>query len=183
MPWHRVAAGLAIGLGCSIPMLAIGLIGGMKETDYRYMYAGTLIAAFNEEFVFRAFTFGLMVQAARIRVWPAAIFSGFLFGVLHISFVRASEEGIFDQINLFLLMTTLGGVLYAWLYHRSRYNLWVVMSLHFFMNLWWTILDVNGTQLGPWGTTLSRVACVTVAVFLLIYMYPKQATIEHDGTT
>jgi membrane protease YdiL (CAAX protease family) len=180
LPIRRVTSGLLIGLGCSIPMLAIGLVGGLKDADYRYMYAGTLIAALNEEFVFRAFAFGLLVQVSGIRLWPAAISTGLLFGMIHISFAPASGESIVDQIDLFLLMTTLGGVLYAWLYHRSRYNLWLVISLHFFMNLWFTLFDVGGSALGAWGVTASRVACVTVAIFLLIYLHPSPATIGDD---
>lgn len=182
LPPSHIARGLAIGLGCSIPMLGLGLLGGLQDADYRYMYASTLGAALSEEFVFRAFAFGLLVQLCGVGLWTSALFTGLLFGVCHISFRSAFSEGIVDQLDFFLLLTALGGVLYAWLYHRSQYNLWLVISLHFFMNLWWTIFDLGGTSLGDLGATISRIACVTLAIFLLIHLYPSPATIGDDAT-
>lgn len=180
---RRVWLGIGLGLICTVPMLAIGLMGGISEgVDYRYLYQGTLVAAFNEELAFRAFGFGLLVQAARMKLWPAAVVTGILFGAIHIDFTPSETETIWDQLNVFLLLTTLGGVLYAWLFHRTRFNLWFVMSIHFFMNLWWAALDVDGSFMGGIGATLSRVLCVTMAILLSIYLYPGASTIGDDST-
>lgn len=182
--WERFAVGLGLGLLCTLPMLVIGAMGGMKDdTEYRFLYRGTLVAALNEEFVFRAFGFGLLVQAARVGLWPAAIITGVLFGAVHLDFTPDEGQTILGQVDLFLLLTTLGGVLYAWLYHRIGYNLWFVIALHLFMNLWWGIFDVGGSPLGGFGATLSRVLCVTAAIVLVIVLNRRAATIGHDPTT
>lgn len=175
--------GMALGLLCTLPMVVIGLLGGYDEPGWRYLYQSTVLAAFNEELVFRAFGFGMLVQLTRVGLWPAAIISGVAFGAIHLSFSPRDGETILGQIDPFLLLTTLGGVLYAWLYHRSRFNLWFVISLHLFMNLWWAMFDMSGSFMGGFGATLSRILCVTMAIFLALRLYPSKTTIEHDATT
>jgi membrane protease YdiL (CAAX protease family) len=172
--------GTVLGLLCSLPMLLIGVLGGYDKPSWRYIYSSTLIAGLNEEFVFRAFGFGMLVQLTRVGLWPAAIFTGVVFGAIHLDFTPNEGETIIGQIDLFLLMTTLGGVLYAWLYNRSRFNLWFVIALHFFMNLWWAMFDMDGSFMGGFGATLSRVLCVTMAIMISLRLFPSESTIVHD---
>jgi uncharacterized protein len=82
--------------------------------------AGILIApvtAFCEEIFFRGLIFGGMRQT--MRFWPAAIFSGLIFGLLHLT---AGDLGVALQLSIL-------GVIFAWMYERSG-SLWVPIGLH-----------------------------------------------------
>ncbi len=82
--------------------------------------AGILIApvtAFCEEIFFRGLVFGGLRQT--MRFWPAAIVSGLIFGVLHLT---AGDIGVALQLSIL-------GVIFAWMYERSG-SLWVPIGLH-----------------------------------------------------
>lgn len=86
--------------------------------------AGILIvggAAAGEELFFRGFIFGGLRQA--MPLWPAALISGAVFGLLHLS---AGNLAVGLQLTAF-------GVILAWLYERSGV-LWAPMILHGFNN-------------------------------------------------
>jgi membrane protease YdiL (CAAX protease family) len=54
-----------------------------------------------------------------MRFWPAAIVSGLIFGVLHLT---AGDIGVALQLSIL-------GVIFAWMYERSG-SLWVPIGLH-----------------------------------------------------
>jgi len=86
--------------------------------------AGILIApvtAFCEEVFFRGLIFGGMRQ--RLPMWAAAIFSGLIFGALHLT---AGDLAVALQLSIL-------GVIFAWTYERSG-SLWVPISLHLLNN-------------------------------------------------
>jgi len=86
--------------------------------------AGILIApvtAFCEEVFFRGLIFGGLRQ--RLSLWPAAVASGLIFGLLHLT---AGDVGVALQLSIL-------GVIFAWAYERSG-SLWVPISLHLLNN-------------------------------------------------
>ena len=86
--------------------------------------AGILIApvtAFCEEIFFRGLIFGGLRQ--RLSLWPAAVASGLIFGLLHLT---AGDVGVALQLSIL-------GVIFAWAYERSG-SLWVPISLHLLNN-------------------------------------------------
>jgi hypothetical protein len=168
--WRNMLMGLGIGLACSLPMLVVGLLGTPRDDfDPRYIAYSTLMPGITEEIFYRAFAFGLLVQLARWRVWPAAIFTGIVFGLAHVDFSPAPGQTIAEQFGLWIAMIALGGVMYAWLYERARWNLWPVIGLHFAMNLWWDTFDLTSSPLGAVGATLSRIACVGYGVLFIVH--------------
>lgn len=82
--------------------------------------AGILIApvtAFCEEIFFRGLIFGGLRQT--MKFWPAAVVSGLIFGVLHLT---AGDIGVALQLSIL-------GVIFAWMYERSG-SLWLPIALH-----------------------------------------------------
>lgn len=162
--WKRCLIVAGFGVLCTLPM---GLLAIMSDPTLAARFIGhtTLVPGFNEEFVFRAFAFGLLVQTARWRVWSAAIFTGIIFGLVHVDFTPGEGETILGQsFSFWILMIAVGGVTYAWLYYRSGWNLWLVIALHTMMNFWWDAFDLNSSPLGGGGATAARILTVAIAI-------------------
>lgn len=167
---RRAAAGLGIAFLCTLPMLAVGLL-SPRQDDLSRLFYGTVQAGFFEEWFFRAFAFGLLVQLGGMRVWPAAVLIGTVFGSVHLS--AYTTDAISDEFA-WVALIGLGGVLYAWLFWRWRWNLWLVIGLHTFMNLWWGVFDLDKNTLGGWAATASRVASIGLAITLTEFMANRQ---------
>lgn len=165
--WTRAMIGVAFGLLCTLPM---GLLAIWCDPEFepRFLAYSTIVPGVTEEVLFRAFGFGLLVQVARWRVWPAAIVTGIIFGLAHIDITPPEGTTILGQIFTFwIFMISLGGVLYAWLFYRSGWNLWIPIALHVAMNMWWDTFDLTSSPLGGGGATGARIATVTIAVTTL----------------
>jgi membrane protease YdiL (CAAX protease family) len=165
--WNRALKGIATGLVCSLPMLALGLL-GTSYTPNRYEIMHTAIApGLTEEIFYRAFMFGLLVQLARCPIWTTAIITGLVFGLAHVDITPDEGQTIIGQLGPWIAMIGLGGFMYAWLYWESGWNLWLVIALHAGMNMWWDMFDLSATPLGDWGATAARVLAVGLVVLLV----------------
>lgn len=162
--WKRFLFGSAFAIACTLPM---GLLAILSDPTLaaRFIAHTTLVPGLNEEFVFRAFAFGLLVRAARWRVWPAAILTGVIFGLIHVNFTPPEGQTILGQVfSFWILLIAIGGVTYAWLFYRSGWNLWLVIWLHTMMNFWWDAFNLNSSSLGGGGATAARIATVAIAI-------------------
>ncbi len=122
------------------------------------------LSPFAEETVFRGFGFGQIRRKAGLGFWSAAILTAVVFGLGHISISRdiSQTAGIF-------LITGLGGILFAWLYEKWDYNLWVPFWLHCFMNLNWQIFDVGNSAFAGWLPTLMQLTVAVLAIVLTVF--------------
>jgi membrane protease YdiL (CAAX protease family) len=143
-------------------MLLLGLFCPGRAFGGMLFYT-TFLAGLSEELLFRGFAFGLLVQLGRMRVWSAAILTGVIFGLVHLVNVGVRDLPLSGQVP-WIGMIALGGVLYAWLFWRWRYNLWLVITLHTLMNLWWGVFELDASTLGSWGATASRVLTIALAI-------------------
>src|SRR5262245_3257655 len=124
---------LVFGLGLSALMLAV-VIAGCFAAGYVSMHwtAGQvspamliatfgvlLVAALNEELIFRGFPLQLLVEA--MGEWPAIIAVSTLFGAMHLNNPNASILGT--------LNTILAGILLSLAYVRKR-SLWMPYGIH-----------------------------------------------------
>lgn len=157
-----------LGLAATLPMLALGLWSGGADVDRDTLH-GTIVPGFQEELIYRAFFFGVLVQAARWHPWRAAIVTGIVFGLAHIDITPAQGQTILGQLNMWNAIIALGGVMYAWIYWKAPWNLWVVIALHFAMNLWWGMFELDATPLGGGGATAARIMSVAIAVYLIVF--------------
>tara|TARA_R110002096_G_scaffold173781_7_gene348710 strand:+ start:79718 stop:80515 length:798 start_codon:yes stop_codon:yes gene_type:complete len=168
MPPMCAAKAFAIGFGCSLALLAFGVFTEANEIRYTLVYS-TLLPGVTEEIFFRAFAFGLLMQAARVKLWTAAFTTAIVFGLAHLvrSDVRAMPIG---EMISWLAMLSAGGFFFAWIYALAPWNLWVVIALHAGMNLWWDIYfnkDIPPFNGGV--TTLARIIPVGIAVYLVVF--------------
>ena len=173
--WRTATTGILFAFACTLPMLVLGLT-SPRQTDTADLFYTTVQASFVEELLFRGFAFGMLVQLARARVWPAAILTGLAFGTIHLSgFSPATVQREF----LWVAIIALGGILYAWLFWRWKWNLWMVIGLHLFMNLWWGIWDLGQNALAPWAVTVARVLTITLAVTLTEFAARNERFARH----
>ena len=165
--WAQAISGATLGLMCSLPMLALAALCERKGLSRDLVYS-TIVSGFAEEVFYRAFAFGLMVQVLRLRLWPAAILTGVLFGLAHLIHASVRAEPIMDQIG-WIGMIAVGGLMYAWLYERAHWNLWIVIMLHAGMNLWWDTFDLTSSSMGDWGATIARILSIGLAVYFVVF--------------
>jgi len=169
--FRRGLKGFALGCACALPMLLLGLACEKRQISSKLIYS-TIVAGFSEEIIYRAFAFGLMVQLLRVKLWPAAIISGVIFGLVHFH-ASVGEKSII----------ALGGVMYAWIYARSGWNLWIVIALHSVMNLWWGVFDLSSSPMGGWGATIVRIVSVGLAVYFVVFRGASRSTPDNGETT
>ena len=133
--WQRH---FSFGSGVAAGMLLV-LIGGCYAFGYVSMHwtgrqvspdvllatcGAILLAALNEELVFRGFPLQLLIEG--IGAWPAMIAMSALFGALHLNNPNASFLGIVN--------TVLAGILMSLAYVRTR-SLWMPYAIHAGWNL------------------------------------------------
>ncbi len=97
---------------------------GFGQSVFGAIAAGVLIvgaAPFSEEMFFRGFIFGGLRR--RFPLWAAAVISGVLFGLVHLS---AGSVGVGVQLAVF-------GMLLAWLYEYTG-SIWLTMAVHMLNN-------------------------------------------------
>jgi len=131
---HHFLFGIAVAAG----MLLV-LVGGCYAFGYVSMHwtgrqvspdvllatcSALLLAALNEELVFRGFPLQLLIEG--IGEWPGMIAMSALFGALHLNNPNASFLGIVNTI--------LAGILMSLAYVRTR-SLWMPYAIHAGWNL------------------------------------------------
>lgn len=121
-----------------------------------------------EEILFRGYAFGQLHREGGLGLWSAAILTGAIFGVLHLSQASVQQLPLSGEIGTVLLISV-GGILFAWLYTRWNFNLWVPFGLHLFMNLWWSVFDMAENPLGGWVPNLLRGLTVGLAIILTLF--------------
>ncbi len=60
-------------------------------------------------------------------------------------------------------------MLFAWLFQRWDYNLWVPFSLHALMNLTFQLFEVGETALAGWFPFALQAAVLVLAVLLTLW--------------
>lgn len=179
--WKQGIKGFVIGLACSLPMLALGLLCDQNVVSRDIVHL-TIVPGLTEEVFYRAFAFGLMVQVLRLGLWPAAILTGVLFGLAHLISASIRAQPIMDQLG-WIGMIALGGLFYAWIYQRANWNLWVVVALHAAMNLWWDMFDLTSSPIGNWGATISRILAVGFAIYFVVFRGVLRPSASSDAST
>ncbi len=120
-------------------------------------------AGFFEELYFRAFLFGMIFRFTRLGFLPAVFLGAFIFGSVHL--YQSQDFG--TLIGIFLT-TFMGAILFAWLYTEWKFNIWIPVFLHLFMNLAWMMFDVSDNALGNLWANVFRYATVAFAIIYTI---------------
>lgn len=166
-PWRA----WLFGFLASAPMLVGFAAVGNVASDFDFTGAllfGAIIWPMTEELLFRGYAFGQLHRRGKVNLWVAAILTGAVFGLLHLG--NASVKGLPWSGELGVVaITSIGGILFCWLFARWEFDLWAPFALHGFMNLWWSVFDLADSPLGGWFTNGLRLVTVVLAIVLTLY--------------
>ena len=169
--------GLLWGFVFTLPMF-IGLpilVDFKLNFSFEIIYKALFLAGFGEEFVFRAFLFGLLFYYAGWGFLPAGIFTGLFFGAGHLY----QAENIPSAIAIFLF-TTGASLGFAWFYYAWK-SLWMVVFLHGFMDLAWDMSindELASNVLGsPW-VNIFRFSTLIFAIVFSVFHSKKIGTYD-----
>jgi len=170
VPIRSFWIGIGAGVLLSLPLLIVGMLGGIKDDlVLRSLPHNTLSPGFFEELFFRAFAFGLLVRLAHWRIWPTAIFTGICFGLAHIHLAFVQGMDIPSQIG-WVAMLASAGAFYAWIYAAWGFNLYLPITMHTLLDLCWEVFQMGQSPLGGAGPLVA-----TVLVFLIPTVYTIRA--------
>ncbi|MDP3462932.1 MAG: CPBP family intramembrane metalloprotease [Bacteroidales bacterium] len=173
------------GLGLAFLMALPMLIGYAMfftfnhEITWQKIVRGAVLAGFFEEVYFRVFFFGLMFRYTRLGFFPALLAGALIFASLHL--YQSNDPAVMSGI---FLTTLLGAGFFAWLYVEWDYNVWLIVGLHLFMNLFWMLFDAGENALG--GTLANVFRVITIAVAIggtLIYKFKLKRPVSVNRRT
>ena len=163
--------GCAVAALGSLAMLAGLAMGapGAPVVDVGGVFDGAVKPALTEELLFRGFAFGVLFRIARWRFPAAMLTTGAIFGSFHLP--SAILGGHLDQAWGAAVLTGVGGCWFAWLYARWSFSLWVPITAHLAMNLWWSLYTAGPTAVGGGpGATWGRVATIAIITIATVKM-------------
>ncbi|MES2587652.1 MAG: CPBP family intramembrane glutamic endopeptidase [Bacteroidota bacterium] len=169
--------GLSWGFVFTLPMF-IGLpilVDFKLNFSFEIVYKAMFLAGFGEEFIFRAFLFGLLFYYAGWGFLPAGIFTGLFFGAGHLY----QADSFSSALGIFLF-TTGASLGFAWFYYAWK-SLWMVIFLHGFMDLAWDMCandQITNNVLGsPW-VNVFRFSTLIFAIAYSVFMAKKTGTYD-----
>lgn len=173
----------AVGLGLlfTLPMfIGYGFLFEFSSTlSFNRVMLGVVSAGFFEELYYRAFLFGMLYRYTKFGFVPSIILCALVFALGHLH--QSQDIGVL--IGVFIT-TFMGAVFFAWLYCEWRFNIWVPIFMHMFMNLAWMLFDVAGNAFGGQGANIFRFATIGLAiVFTLRYKKRKGEALEVTRST
>ncbi len=167
--------GLLYGFLFTVPMLLGFIFIGEPKFDswsLEMVVVSALLPGFFEELYYRGFVFGELYKRAGWGFLLAAAFNGLVFGLSHIW--QGNTLG--QTIGVFFV-TFSGAAWFAWLYVEWRNNLWVPITLHVLMNLYWALFAIESNALGGVGANIFRGITIALSViFTLRRKKPRQIT-------
>lgn len=170
---RSIFKGILFPLICTLPMLigfAFCFQFNSSLTLNEVLITG-VAAAFFEEFIFRGFLFGQLFRYTKLGFIPSILLGAFIFAAMHLY----QSNNLPTLIGVFST-TFLGAVLFAWLFVEWNYNLWISISLHFFMNLTWMIFGVSDNAFGGFYANVFRIITIILAIVLTIVYKRKNGT-------
>lgn len=156
--------GFLVATICIIPQfIGLGFISNWEfELSSRIIYRDIILAGLGEEFIFRAFLFGLLFYYAGWGFLSAGIFTGLFFGWGHLYQAIDIKSAI--SIFLFTVGASLG---FSWFYYVWK-SLWMVLFLHAFMDLTWNGFNVQTNVTGDFWINLARFSTLFMAILFSI---------------
>ena len=150
-----------------------------SELTFNNIAIGAVSAGFFEELYFRAFLFGMLYRYSRLGFLPSVIIGALLFGLVHL--YQSHDMG--TLVGIFLT-TFMGAILFAWLYSEWKFNLWIPVFLHLFMNLSWMMFSVSDNAFGNlWGNVFRYSTVALAIIFTIFYKKRRGESMEISRQT
>jgi uncharacterized protein len=130
----------------------------------------TVLSPLVEEIEFRGFGVRYLQRATGLKFWTVVWPSALLFGYGHVEQGQSLQE----MAALFFLIAA-GGVIFAWLVYRWQ-NLWVAITLHICMNLWWELFSVANSAIGGWFPFALQILTLLLAIIGTLYWTRRKVT-------
>lgn len=164
-----ILTGFIFALITVLPMLISSAIIGKinAELNITGLLQKTVFAGLMEEFLFRAYLFGLLFRKLKWGFVPASIIGALIFASGHIY-----QGSSLPEVMGVFFVTFIGAIWFAWLYIEWNYNLWIAVFLHILMNLSWTLFDVSSNASGNLYTNIFRIITIALTIIITI-KYPK----------
>ncbi len=153
---------------------------GWKIAGYIICY---LLVGFAEEVFFRGLIANFLFDKHAkdpAGVWTATIWSGLLFGLMHITNIVGSTEPAYAaSIIVQVISTVVMGMAFTAVYYRSR-NIWVVIFLHAMNNICADISSglLEGSSLsdtlGSYPPIMAITSSIPFLAVTLILLRPKK---------
>lgn len=171
----NIAKGFFISLICVLPLYVIfPILGSFNSyTTLSLILRKSVFPGFMEEFMFRAFMFGLLFRYAKTGFFWAVILPALLFGFIHLY----QGHDVVSSLAAFGV-TFIGAVYFSWMYVEWNFNLWVPVGLHMLMNGAWVIFSMEGTEVAAGGliSNIVRIASILLAVAITVWYKKRNAT-------
>ncbi len=171
----NIIMGIGIAFLCVVPLyLIFPFFGGINsDVTFSLILQKSILPGFKEEFICRAFMFGLLFRYAKTGFFWAVILPALYFGSMHL------YQG-HDAISAFAAfgVTFIGALYFSWMYVEWDFNLWVPIGLHMLMNGAWVIFSMEGTEVAAGGliSNIARVISILLAVEITIWHKRKNKT-------
>lgn len=169
----NIIKGLTVAIVSVLPLYVVfPLIGSInQDLSFALLARQCFLPGFIEDFIWRAFMFGLFFRYAKAGFLWATLLPAVLFGILHIY-----QGHDFISSLAALGVTFLGALYFSWMYAAWNFNLWVSICLHLLMNAAWVIFVVTGTEVAAGGLTsnIVRIISIALAIAITIYYHKKK---------
>lgn len=167
----NIAQGFGIALICVLPLFIVFPILGSfnADTTLSLVLRKSILPGFMEEFMFRAFMFGLLFRYAKAGFLWAVILPAILFGSLHLY----QGHDVISSLAAFGV-TFLGAVYFSWMYVEWNFNLWIPVGLHILMNGAWVIFTMEGTEVAAGGLISNVVRVISILLAVAITLWHKK---------
>lgn len=172
-----ILKGLLAGFLFTLPMF----IGYGYQANFQFdislssIHLNMVIAGFFEEFMFRGFVFGILFYYGGLGFVSAILIPSLFFGLGHLY----QAESLTDSISIFIF-TALSSAGFAWFY-ISWGSLWMVIFLHGFMDLAWSMFKIEANATGDLYSNIFRFITLGLVIFFSIRKVRKDKNFSLKG--
>ncbi|OGC91182.1 MAG: hypothetical protein A2W25_10360 [candidate division Zixibacteria bacterium RBG_16_53_22] len=161
-PWKAVLLAFLFTLPMMLGYYATTKMANLTASIF---FKEALLPGIFEEYIFRGFLIGQLFKRGRLGFIPAVIIGSFAFALGHL------YQGATIPVMIgVIFITAVGSAWFAWLFIEWGRNLYLVMSMHAFMNLWWSVFSAGQNALGGVSANVIRLLTVAITVIVTIIM-------------
>jgi membrane protease YdiL (CAAX protease family) len=159
---RNVKEAFGTALFCASPMFFgyFFLTDTKINSDLFELFSKSIWPGFNEELLYRAFLFGLLIRLCGWNFWIALLVPGLLFATGHLY----QAQSVNEAVRVFIF-TTLAGAGFSIFYMGWKWNIWFPVFLHILLNFAWTFYSIPSNVLGSKQANLLRFITIGLGIY------------------